>query len=362
MALVGIVAFVTWLGVGSTKVYAVSPNGSLLAAGAPTPIQAGVAGVVTKNALVLGARVTAGDVVVVLDTHAEELKLAQAKATVAALEQSRGIVAELVDAESALVEATTAAAGRKLGSARTRQVAASNIIALRERELTLLDRAHESGVSSGIDALHAAQALDHDRAQLAIQVADTAAIGADLEQIDREGRVRLLTTQRELVEIDGRKVSADAEVASLEWEIARRTLRAPIDGTVADVVATPPGAAVTADQSFGTIVPDAPLKWVAYYAPGEAVGRLKPGQHAKIKLDAFPWTAYGALDGTVTSVGSEAREQRVRVELDVMPSRNITLSHGMTGTADVEVETLPPYRLALRLLGRATETSTGGGE
>ena len=125
---------------------------------------------------------------------------------------------------------------------------------------------------------------------------------------------------------------------------------------------SPPGAAVTADQSFGTIVPDAPLKWVAYYAPGEAVGRLKPGQHAKIKLDAFPWTAYGALDGTVTSVGSEAREQRVRVELDVMPSRNITLSHGMTGTADVEVETLPPYRLALRLLGRATETSTGGGE
>jgi len=57
---------------------------------------------------------------------------------------------------------------------------------------------------------------------------------------------------------------------------------------------------------------------------------------ARIRLDAFPWTAYGALSATVQGVGSEPREQKVRVELQLTDDdSDVPPSHGMTGAVDV---------------------------
>jgi hypothetical protein len=57
----------------------------------------------------------------------------------------------------------------------------------------------------------------------------------------------------------------------------------------------------------------------------------------------------------VKNVASETREQRVRVELAVLPTRESTipLQHGMPGVAEVEVERVAPLALLVRSLGHA---------
>jgi membrane fusion protein (multidrug efflux system) len=56
----------------------------------------------------------------------------------------------------------------------------------------------------------------------------------------------------------------------------------------------------------------------------------------------------------VSSVGSEIRGGRVRVELAVRPNpaSPIPLQHGLPGAVEVEVERLAPVSLVLRAAGR----------
>src|SRR4051794_30387609 len=69
-----VIAWGAWLGGSTTTVYAVSDEGRLLASGAASPIQTSVAGVVSDNSLSLGADVTAGTILVELDSSAEKLR------------------------------------------------------------------------------------------------------------------------------------------------------------------------------------------------------------------------------------------------------------------------------------------------
>jgi membrane fusion protein (multidrug efflux system) len=93
---------------------------------------------------------------------------------------------------------------------------------------------------------------------------------------------------------------------------------------------------------------------VAEFLPASAMGRIRPGQTARLRLEGFPWAQYGRLAGTVSSVGSEIRGGRVRVELAVRPNpaSPIPLQHGLPGAVEVEVERLAPVSLVLRAAGR----------
>jgi hypothetical protein len=73
-----------------------------------------------------------------------------------------------------------------------------------------------------------------------------------------------------------------------------------------------------------------------------------------MRLDGFPWAQYGMVAATVTRVGSEVHDGRVRVELWVHrdPGSQIPLQHGLPGTLEVEVERVSPARLMLRALGK----------
>ena len=75
-------------------------------------------------------------------------------------------------------------------------------------------------------------------------------------------------------------------------------------------------------------------------------------------MDGFPWTQFGMPRATVTDVGSEPADGRVRVELaldgDSAPA--IPLEHGLSGTAEVEVESASPAELVLRAVGKLLTT------
>jgi membrane fusion protein (multidrug efflux system) len=156
------------------------------------------------------------------------------------------------------------------------------------------------------------------------------------------------------VNLEGLRAAAVSTVALSEREAERRRIRAPVSGRLGEVIPIQVGAVIREGDRVASIVPDGHVRAVAEFA-APALGRLRPGQPARVRLDGFPWMQYGYVAAAVRSVASETRSQTVRVEFDVRrdAGSSIPLEHGMPGAVEVEVERVPPLTLILRALGHA---------
>jgi membrane fusion protein (multidrug efflux system) len=155
---------------------------------------------------------------------------------------------------------------------------------------------------------------------------------------------------------------AELAVKRLKEAVARRALRAPVDGWLGEVSDIRVGSVLREGTRLGAVVPQGTLRLVAEFTPA-AVGRLRPEQPAWLRLEAFPWTQHGTVSTRVARVGTEVREGRVRVELEVLPGASLPLRHGLTGSVEVEVERVSPALLVLRgggvYLGPAAHEAKG---
>lgn len=124
------------------------------------------------------------------------------------------------------------------------------------------------------------------------------------------------------------------------------SLTAPVSGTVQQLTTHTLGGVVTSAQSLMEIVPDDTLEVVAQLENRD-VGFVEVGQAAAVKVEAFPYTRYGFIKGTVVSVSNNAVQDRktglafpVRIRLSTnrlyVENRWITLTPGMAVTADIK--------------------------
>ena len=160
--------------------------------------------------------------------------------------------------------------------------------------------------------------------------------------------------RRHAAALEGAAASARASMDRLSHEIERRRVRAPVDGRLGEVATLRVGAVLREGERVGVVLPDGGLKIVADFLPHAALGRVRPGQLAHLRLDGFPWTQFGVVHAKVSAVAGEVRAGRVRVELGVQPdpSSRIPLQHGLPGLVQVEIEELSPASLVARAAGR----------
>jgi hemolysin D len=81
---------------------------------------------------------------------------------------------------------------------------------------------------------------------------------------------------------------------------------ASVDGTVQNVKIHTPGAVVTTADTLMTIVPDGTGIEVEAMVENKDIGFVREGQEVELKLDAFPFTRYGLIKGTVRKLGRDA--------------------------------------------------------
>lgn len=352
-----LLAWLAWFALSNVSVYAVSRQARVEVGSAPRDVSTVQAGRLAATGLVIGRQVHSGDVLVELDATAQNLKLAEVLVRqqgyprrIAALRREVGALRGVSSGDG---EAT--AAGVQSAQAR---VAEANAAAGFAQDLAVRQQAEsESGGSARIDAARAA--ADASKA-----VAARNALAADVGRIALDARTRGAQNEAQIAALAGTLVGLQIEMATAEQEIAQlrldienRQVRAPIDGVIAEVQALQPGAFVTAGQKLATIVPDGDLLVVAAFDPATALGRLKPGQHAQLLLDGFPWAQYGSVTARVLRVASEIRDGSLRVELKVAgaSSHNLALRHGMTGRVNVTIEQASPAMLLLRSAGQAVQ-------
>ncbi len=172
-----------------------------------------------------------------------------------------------------------------------------------------------------------------------------------MRDTDRDLKVRELSEQ--IAKLDADWMASTATVRRLEYEMERRKIRAPVAGRLGECAVLRPGSHITEGQQLGVILPSGRLQITAEFQPAAALGKLKPGQTATMRLQGFPWAQYGTVPAKVVQVASEIRDGKVRVELAVngFSSARIPLQHGLPGSVEVEIERVSPLALIMRSAG-----------
>ena len=83
-------------------------------------------------------------------------------------------------------------------------------------------------------------------------------------------------------------------------------LRAPVAGTVQQLVLTTVGGVVQPAQALMVIVPDNATPVVEAHILNKDIGFIRPGQAVRVKLEAFPFTDYGVIPGVVETISRDA--------------------------------------------------------
>jgi membrane fusion protein (multidrug efflux system) len=343
-----------WFFGARVVVYETSQAARIEADRAAHAVDATVGGRIVAFHLALGASVAAGDVLVEIDSETQKRQLMAEKTRLAMMAPEVDALRRVLDARERSLQRDREATLTAMEEGRARQHEAEISAEYEKGELDRATRLFDGGLMSEMD-------LTRIKADARQRAAESEAMGLGVVRQMREQRTRdsrgvadLEDLRRELATVEGRQATTSATIDELAVEIDKRTIRAPIAGRIADVATVTEGAFVKEGDKLGAIVPQGDLRVVAQLAPFTAIGRVSPGQHARIRLDGYPWTQYGELHGSVTNVANEVRQGQVRVELTVLPDPRwrVPLQHGMTCLVEIEVEQVTPASLVLRAAGK----------
>jgi HlyD family secretion protein len=200
---------------------------------------------------------------------------------------------------------------------------------------------------------------------------------AGLEAAEGQARRRLAqVTSGYRAQLVAERTQAEAELARLGEALARQMhredrieLRAPQAGIVKDVATHTPGAVVGAGTVLVTLVPAGEELVADVLVRHEDAGFVRPGQHARVKLVAYPFQKYGTIDGRVLHVAADATESpgdrgpaapsgyRARIALAAQALRDaeatLPLASGMLVTAEIRLGERRVVEYLLSPLGKA---------
>ena len=311
-----LLAWFAWFALARVALYEVSDVARLEVDVEPHEVMSLISGRVIRNDMVLGREVEKGELLIALDALGTQYELEETNA------EARGGADQL----------------QRLGL----EISAQRQARLNEEGLLAKAEA-DAAATAHLQRVKAAQALESSVERM------------DGEwQVDlAENRAELARLERELSRLESAVQSLDAVEDRLEHTLSLHQLRAPVAGRIGDLVTLKVSEVVSAGQHLGTIIPSGDVHVVAEFAPHRALGRIRSGQPAKLRLEGFSWVQYGAVPATVSRVGSEPSGGTIRVELrlddpDAFP---VELSHGLPGIIEVEVERISPAALVLRAAG-----------
>ncbi|XXX80818.1 HlyD family efflux transporter periplasmic adaptor subunit [Sorangium sp. So ce134] len=343
-------AWAAWMHAARVSVYATTAKARLEVSRMAHRVAAAEAGRVAVVRVELGRHVEPGEVLVELDAAVEEKRLEEERTRVAVLapklEAARRQIAVEEEVRAWQEKLSDASIARARIDLRQRDLSAAHGEELR----AISERLHQEQLASTADHLEAKTRAADELLKAEGARADLRRLSVARRHDERQAAAHLAELERALGDLVAEQRAAEAAVHTALAQIERRKIRAPIAGKLGNIAALQVGDVLKPGDLVATVVPGEDVHAVALFAPSDAVGRIVPGQKARMRLDGFAWTEFGMLEGEVSQVASEPFDGAIRVELLVRPdsAASIPVQHGMPGITEVEVERVSPWTLLLR--------------
>ena len=157
-------------------------------------------------------------------------------------------------------------------------------------------------------------------------------------------------------EWDEKYKQAEFKHVSLEQELFKNqernkleVIRAPVDGTVQQLATYTLGAVLQPAQQLMVIVPNNNVQLAEVKILNKDIGFIQEGQKAMIKIDAFPYTRYGTIEGEVLSISKDSTQDEQlglvflgQISLDkkdlLVDGNNIEMTPGLSIVAEIKTE------------------------
>jgi HlyD family secretion protein len=208
----------------------------------------------------------------------------------------------------------------------------------------------ESGVISDVQFLENQQKLDSYIRELKGLEGKEKVLAETLKNLDdlwAQKQAELFSETREkLTEAQAELLVFEARLRASSSQVAQTTIHAPVDGIIQSVPSELSGSVIEPGGVVAVIVPSTATAILETKLSPRDIGFVTVGQPARIKIDAFDYSRYGALDGIVQKISptTDSDERggvyyKVQIAIDTPyfgndPSGQ-ALIPGMTGEADI---------------------------
>ena len=250
-------------------------TGELQPLGAERPIKAPFAGVVNQILVREGQNVKAGQSLLRLDPQVSE-KRAETLDTQLQLEKKR------FEEESRSIKA-------RESSLRERTEGLMRALATERQIYTNISPLATQGAIQGTELLRQRNRVEQLQSEVAQSRANLQEVQAQLLKMKQESLREISELERQLVEVEDTR--------------NKEVLKAPVDGVIFGLVPSSPGYAASAGETLVKVVPGGVLE-AKVFVTNRDVGFLQKGMPAQVRVDAFPYTQFGSLPGTLKSVGT----------------------------------------------------------
>jgi membrane fusion protein, hemolysin D len=171
-------------------------------------------------------------------------------------------------------------------------------------------QAIDLNVGTKLDLYNAKEELEKSQAALASDQGQLIETDAAIRSV-RSEKAKTISqfiadNENKLADAARKADEARQALAKAEARLARTRLYAPTDGVVQQMAVTTVGQVVTTGQQLIVLTPIGGKLQVEALVANLDIGFVKLGQDAAIKVDAFPFTRFGALHGKVVKIASAA--------------------------------------------------------
>lgn len=381
----GLVLTVLWLTFGRIDVVA-SASGKLVPIDNVKLVQPAEAGIVRAILVRNGQRVSKGQALVELDPtvstadavqamralETAELDAARSRAILSALDGhelsfvppkgtppgvaatqlalARALVAE-IEAGSSGSAANQRVAEAARGEAEIEAAKLAETLPLLDEQIAANETLLEKGYVSKLRVIEMRRqrlgaVRDRDRALETANraTAQIAVAGSGSLQSRAQAKARILA---ELTKAEADAKLRREELTKATQRSSLQRLTSPVDGTITQLAIHTVGGIVEPAKPIMVVVPAGGMLVLEARVLNRDAGFVRAGQPVAVKLEAFPFTRYGTIPGTIESVSSDAVEDEklglvytVRVALASNSinrgDARVSLTPGMAATADIK--------------------------
>ena len=223
------------------------------------------------------------------------------------------------------------------------------------RELAMSEAMAAKGLLSEVEVLHLRRQIN----DLTLQSSDR------MNRFRQDASAELSKLQTDLAQIEEQQAGRQ--------DVLRRTvIKSPVHGLVKNIRSNTLGGVIAGGAPIMEIVPLGKRTLIeARVKPGD-IGFLQVGQTAKIKLNAYDFTIYGGVDGSIESIspdaigdtehatgGADPTYYRVMLRVDknalLEKGKALAVLPGMTGSAEVRIGERSVLNFLLRPMIKSKE-------